>query len=167
MASELEQLYGEISQKYAPQNGWCDLPHCTECREAEIRISVAKEAARRGWTARGRPSMDDVPQELGEEIFSNGFEHGFDQGYHRGYGEAETSLVSKLRAAKGEQQQWYRRGIEEGQRLAITDAKPEGGITRKKLMEDVMMECRVIGESNPQMMPAMNALRHRLKKVKT
>ena len=36
---------------------------------------------------------------------------------------------------------------------------------RGKIMDQVLQECRVIGESNPQMNPAMNALRHRLKKI--
>ncbi len=37
--------------------------------------------------------------------------------------------------------------------------------TRTQLMEDVEAECRIISESNPGMKPAINALRHRLKKL--
>ena len=37
--------------------------------------------------------------------------------------------------------------------------------TKASLMEEVMAECRIISESNPSMKPAINALKHRLKKI--
>lgn len=37
--------------------------------------------------------------------------------------------------------------------------------SKVKLLEDVEAQCRIISESNPSMAPAINALRHRLKKL--
>lgn len=65
----------------------------------------------------------------------------------------------------------YRLGIQAGQAQgrAQKPAQPAARVTdevRQMMIDRVMDECRVIGESNPQMEAGMKAVRHRIKKIK-
>jgi len=65
----------------------------------------------------------------------------------------------------------YRLGIQAGQAQARTQnpQQPATRVTdevRQMMIDKVMDECRVIGESNPQMEAGMKAVRHRIKKIK-
>lgn len=64
----------------------------------------------------------------------------------------------------------YRLGVQAGQAQARVQ-KPQQPATkvtdelRQMMIDKVMDECRVIGESNPQMEAGMKAVRHRIKKI--
>jgi len=44
-------------------------------------------------------------------------------------------------------------------------ARAQAPASRNSILEQVEAQCRIIAESNPNMKPAINALRHRLKKI--
>lgn len=54
------------------------------------------------------------------------------------------------------------RGYESGRKSA--PASDESSI-RKKIVDQMIEECRVISESNPNMKPGVNAVKHRIKKL--
>jgi len=93
----------------------------------------------------------------------------FDQGYMLGVkaGRAEapaaaskpgaTYTYSDVEAARA-------RGYQEG-RAARSAAVPNESAIRKKLIDEMVEQCRVISESNPNMAPGVNAVRHRIKKL--
>lgn len=82
------------------------------------------------------------------------------QGQQPGQGESGFSYADLERARQ--------RGYEEGRRAAGGIPNVDKVDVRKKAIDDVMAEVRVISESNPNMTsgPFLNALKHRLKKLK-
>lgn len=161
---QLQKLYSEIEKHYMPQKGWCDVEWCTACARAELQVDAAKEAAAKGFSL-NQPAAALKPAEHAAQRQS--FEQGYDRGRTVALQEAhQWAAQSAQRAEVAAKSKWYQKGLREGRQmaqLATTTADPQAA--RGKLMESVLQECRVIGESNPQMNPAMNALRHRLKKI--
>ncbi len=160
---QLQELYWEIEQHYAPDQGWCDAPACTACDSAELQVKAAKEAARKGFLLNKPPDQKSVDPSSQRQIF----ERGYDKGRNVALQEAhQWAAQSAQRAEMAAKSTWYQKGLREGREMAqksLATADPKAA--RGKLMDQVLQECRVIGESNPQMNPAMNALRHRLKKI--
>lgn len=58
-----------------------------------------------------------------------------------------------------------RRGYEEG-RLATPPSGANEANIRTKMVDEMMEQCRVISESNPNMAPGVNAVKHLIKKMK-
>ena len=160
---QLQKLYSEIEQHYMPNQGWCDVEWCTACARAELQVEAAKEAATKGFSLNQPAALKAADQAVQRQIF----ERGYDKGRNIALQEAhQWAAQSAQRAEVAAKSKWYQKGLREGRQmaqLATTTGDPQAA--RGKLMESVLQECRVIGESNPQMNPAMNALRHRLKKI--
>lgn len=94
-----------------------------------------------------------------------GYEQGFAAGIQAGRG-----MNANANANAGGQQFTYadleqarRRGVEEGRMAA--SAQHDTSALQQKIIDKVMDECRVISESNPNMAPGVNALKHRIKKI--
>lgn len=58
-----------------------------------------------------------------------------------------------------------KRGYSAGQQTAVSSASPNESSIRKKMVDQMVEQCRVIAESNPQMAPGVNAVRHMIKKI--
>lgn len=159
---QLEALYREIEQTYMPNKGWCDIESCTACGRAELQVEAAKAAARRGFYLKTRGAKLD--QSAQRRIFDDGYERG------RGIALQEAqqwAAQSAHRAATAAKTEWYQRGIREGRaQTSIAAPATEAKAIRAKVLDDVLQECKVIGDSAPPMNPAMNALRHRIKKLR-
>lgn len=163
---QLEQLYLEIERHYAPDNGWCDAPGCTACERAEAQVEAAKDAALKGFSLNQRAQL---PAKVDEEAQRRIFERGYDRGRNIALQEAhQWAAQSAQRAEMAAKNKWYQKGLREGRDMArrtMQQPTVDPKEARRQMMDSVLQECRVIGESNPQMNPAMNALRHRLKKI--
>ena len=159
---QLETLYREIEQTYMPNKGWCDYTDCTACGKAELQVEAAKEAARRGFYLKTR----------GAQVDQNAQKRIFEDGYDRGRGIAlqeahQCAAQSAQRAARAAKTEGYQRGLRDGRASAAVVAPPvDARAIRTKLLDEVLQECKVIGDSAPPMNPAMNALRHRIKKIR-
>jgi len=160
---ELEPLFAEIERHYTPKRGWCQDELCVECASAEEKILIAKEAARNGYISR------EVEAEVDPVAIRRVFERGYDKGRQIALQEAHRwAAQSAERAEVAARNKWYQQGLREGRASAVKTAAPspvDRAAVRREQMDEVLQECRVIGESNPGMNPAMNALRHRLKKL--
>jgi len=97
------------------------------------------------------------------------------RGYDEGYAAALRSHGQQPGRSQGEGGFSYadleharQRGFEEGRRAAGGIPNVGDADVRKKAIDDVMAQVRVISESNPNMTsgPFLNALKHRLKKLK-
>lgn len=159
---QLEALYREIEQAYMPNKGWCDNTSCTACGQAELQVEAAKDAARRGFYLKAR----------GAKLDQGAQKRIFDEGYDQGRGVAlreahQWAAQSAHRAAMAAKTEWYQRGLREGRAApALAAPKADESAIRSKVLDQVLQECKVIGDSAPPMNPAMNALRHRIKKIR-
>ena len=66
--------------------------------------------------------------------------------------------------------EWYRKGLRDG-RASAPESKQTAPAKafdekafKKTFVDGALEECHIIGESNPQMKPAANAIGHRIKK---
>lgn len=161
---QLQKLYLEIEQHYMPNKGWCDAEWCTACARAELQVEAAKEAAAKGFSL-NQPTKAVQPADraVQRQIFERGYDKGRDVALQEAH---QWAAQSAQRAEVAAKSKWYQKGLREGRQMAqLARASADPKAARGKLMDQVLQECRVIGESNPQMNPAMNALRHRLKKI--
>lgn len=162
----LEDLYREIEKMHEPPKGWCDIPHCRHCELAEQKIQAAKDAAARAY------SVAEYEGQIDDGVLDDAYRQGVRDGLNKGRKEA-TAIAHRWandaahRAAQAAKNHWYQRGLQDGRASAssqVQQVKVDDAAMRKKFFEEALEDCRVIGESNPQMQPAANALRHRLKK---
>jgi hypothetical protein len=160
---KLQALLREIEDRYMPEQGWCDEDNCETCARAEEQVRAAIDAARTAYHMQNRegPGKDLATQ---RRIF--------EQGYERGHGEAlnqahSWARQSALRARMEAKNEWYRKGLRDGRKATpnppAAKAVDEKALT-KKFVDGALEECHIIGESNPQMKPAANAIGHRIKK---
>jgi hypothetical protein len=146
-------------------------------------MDAAMEGARRAYYAaskgKGRAKSTDL-----NAIYQRGYnsavqedtslamqERLLDQGFARGYTEAEKHMARHLSAAR---LRGYNEGFQSGMRSG-GQARPTTVVPtvderklRSKLVDEMLQECRVIAESNPNMAPGpfANAVRHRIKKLR-
>jgi len=71
--------------------------------------------------------------------------------------------------ARQESDGGYRRGYNDGLAAGRSQAPSRGGVdraaVRDEMRREMLEQCRVIAESNPNMAPGVNAVRHRIKKL--
>jgi len=162
---QLKELYKEIEQHYAPERGWCDDAYCTACERAEAQVEAAKDAARKGFYL-NKKKAGGANEAQERRIYESGYDKGRNVALQEAHQWAAQSAQRAEMAAKNK---WYQKGLREGHEMAKRAISAPAAVdpkqAKKQLMDQVLQECRVIGESNPQMNPAMNALRHRLKKI--
>lgn len=162
----LQDLEREIVRRYTPPKGWCDIEPCAECDAAEQKIDAALDAAERAYSVAAYESQ--------VEAGSPG--QAYNQGLSDGRKEA-TAIAHRWasdaanRAASAAKNHWYQRGLQDGRASAPRPQNIQSELSpqklnklRKEFFKEALDDCHVIGESNPQMKPAANAIRHRLKK---
>lgn len=152
-------LRDELEAAYRPPNGWCANPRCKACNEARARMRADLQASSNAVSVR-------------RNGFSEGYEQARQELEQQAYRLAETMTAEQIAHVRAQQtareaqsyQRGYAQGLAQGrQGTPATQSQPApGGLT----MDQVLNECHIIGESNPNMKPAMNALRHRIKKLK-
>lgn len=94
-------------------------------------------------------------------------QNGYDEGYRAGLqANGVEPQSSNGQFSYADLERARRQGVEEGKRIA-GGIPNTGEASRKKVLDEVMQEVRVISESNPNMSPGpfANALKHRLKKL--
>lgn len=92
---------------------------------------------------------------------------GYDEGFAAGMQAAQRASAPRgSQFTYADVENARRRGFEEGR-----SATTQGGIPRvdesamrRKIVDEMLEDCRVIAESNPNMAPGVNAVRHRIKK---
>ena len=64
----------------------------------------------------------------------------------------------------------FNEGVFVGRAQARASEKARGGgpeeFNREKLVDEMLDQCKIISESNPGMAPGVNAVRHRIKKLR-
>jgi hypothetical protein len=162
----LEDLQKEIIAEHTPLKGWCDIEHCTACIEAENRIDAAIDAADRAYAISAYEARvrNGEAHQAEQNIYNRGFRDGQDEAVQLAHRWANQAANQAAAAAK---QRWYSQGLREG-KASMPQLPPiatgNDPAARKKFFDEAMNECHIIGESNPQMKPGMNALSRMLKK---
>lgn len=93
---------------------------------------------------------------------------GFDQGFAAGMQAAQKSAAGKdSQFTYADMEKARRRGFEEGKAASKGNGIPnvDEASMRKKMVDEMLESCRVIAESNPNMAPGVNAVRHKIKKL--
>ena len=95
---------------------------------------------------------------------------GFDEGFAAGMQASQRAAAPEgSRFTYADVEAARRRGFNEGRSAAPSSGIPnvDEASIRKKMVDEMLQECRVISESNPNMAPGpfVNAVRHRVKKL--
>lgn len=183
---DLDQVYAWIERSNTPRGGW----HNATPAEAEIakqKIHFAKKAANRVYNLQNTQS--NFQRQPAESITPQQRR----QIYQEGYTAAEeeyTAKIQELRRREAALQRrppqhvmpspqelerarmdGYAQGVLAGRSLAQQEFKASGpnpqemAQVRQEMREAMLEECRVIAESNPNMAPGVNAVRHRIRKI--
>jgi len=162
----LQDLEQEIVRRYTPSKGWCEIDHCQECQAAELRIDAALDAAERAYSVAAYESQVDGGSL--DQVYNEGLQDGRREATAMAHRWASDAANRAATAAKSH---WYRRGLQDGRASAPPPKLLQAELDptrlkalRKEFFEEALDDCHVIGESNPQMKPAANAIRHRIKK---
>ncbi len=183
----LEEIFEWIEGTNAPSCSWCGHPRCFECQAAHQRIRLAKSSAERAYevgknTGRAEPQQADPRAHHQPYELETAYQSGYQEASHhyaaeRSRMQAEISRVSRELGAgrapdplmlEQARMQGYVAGVNAGRAMHQPIPQPPPAMdptaVRKKLIEEVLDDCNIIGESNPNMKPAMDALRHRVRK---
>lgn len=184
----LSDIFDWIERSNVPSCGWCNRRGCFECQAAHQRIRLAKDAAERSYQVAMHQIQGEITpatEQMLDESFQRGYQAASQQYAHdRARMEAELTRVSNMLAVRtAEPRVEYRQdpmalerarmagyaaGVQAGRAMATPAAPPPSmnpAQTRADIIKQVLQETEVIGQSNPNMEPAMNALRHRVKKL--
>lgn len=97
----------------------------------------------------------------------NGYNEGYEVGYGTGFENGQLAIPKNSFSYK-DLEQARQRGFDEGYAAGRTkmagDPEPTG--TRNAVIDEVLQECKVIADSNPNMAPGVNAVRHRVRKLR-
>jgi len=179
-----------IERQNAPMHGW-EQSSPIEQLLAKEKISAAKKVLRKIQ----KNNLNDS-QEIYELGYKNGFAEGrsqqlLDNHNHMQMLRNQINILQQQNYQQQRQQIFlnnnyngnrfsyeeverikesqYRNGYNQGMMVGKTEAMKElkaRDRSGENIMNKVYDECRVISESNPNMEPAINALKHRLKKIK-
>jgi len=92
----------------------------------------------------------------------------FDRGYSAGMRAAPSQPQEKDTKSNytfSDRQAARERGRAEGRREVAKSQGADEASIRKKMIDEMVEQCRVISESNPNMASGVNAVRHRIKKL--
>lgn len=190
---DLGEVYAWIEESNKPRGGW-DYADPIEVEIAREKIRIAKKVAQRVYNLQNtasnfqrRPDGEISPAER-RKIFQDGY-RAANQDVVRQRAELnamQRRLEAEARRLREEPRQMqmataaqlenarmqgYAQGVVAGRALARQEyQKPQVGAAeveaiRKKMQDDMLEQCRVISESNPNMAPGVNAVRHRIKKL--
>lgn len=171
--SRFDEIEKSIWEQQAP-TGFCEDEYCSKCIETRQRIEDMVECARHAYQAAIRHK--GIPEDIREQIFHEAYQDAMHQmeqkhqhqlalAHQQAYVQAQTALQHDLMRAKNAA---FQRGFQAGRLSA-----PQPTITpvnmaavRQQMIDEMLNECKVIGESNPNMKPGVNAVRHRIKKLR-
>ena len=183
---DLDEVYAWIERINTPPGGWRSATP-VEAEIAKEKIYVAKKAANRVYNLQNthanfqRAPGGITPQQR-QQIYREGY-----NAAEAAYQERVQELQRREAALQRRPQQHmmataqqlerarmdgYAQGIVAGralarqEQLAANQPRPEDiARIRQEMREAMLEECRVISESNPNMAPGVNAVRHRIRKL--
>lgn len=95
----------------------------------------------------------------------NGFKEGYEVGYGEGFQKGKLAIPKNQFNYK-DLELARQRGFDDGYAAGRAKVAGEGdSATRNTVLGEVLHECDVISQSNPNMAPGVNAVRHRVKKL--
>ncbi len=90
---------------------------------------------------------------------------GFDEGFNAGMQAAQRAEAPKAaQFTYTDVESARRRGYAEGKAASTGIPNVDEVSVRRKMLDGMLQDCRVIAESNPSMAPGVNAVRHLIKK---
>ena len=90
---------------------------------------------------------------------------GFDEGFNAGMQAAQRAEAPKAaQFTYADVEGARRRGYDEGRAASAGIPNVDESSVRRKMLDGMLEDCRVIAESNPGMAPGVNAVRHMIKK---
>lgn len=124
------------------------------------RSKIFSEAEQNAMkAARKRPFMALAHQ--------NGYNEGYEIGYQNGFQNGKIAVPRNSFSYKdleGARQRGYEEGFSAGRTRMAGDPEPTG--MRNTVIDEVLNECKIIADSNPNMAPGVNAVRHRVRKLR-
>lgn len=169
----LNDVLEYIEKRYTPPGGFQKVPHHEDAKKC---LAAARDAAMRGYeVAMQQSAMGNYDPDVYNQVYDRGVQFGVQQGRalaQKQFAEERQKLLAQAhQKAIASQAQLekarffgYQQGLRAG--MAMNQPPPQpSAVGQKEFMEKVFEQCRVVGESNPNMEPAMAALKHRLKKI--
>ncbi len=166
---EVEQA---IWKQEAP-NGLCEDPYCRECPKIARRVARLIEAAKHGYYAAAY--QKEFPSDMRDNLYEDAYQEASNEIEERYRQELEVARAQAAQQAhanalahtRGQVQSAYQRGFSAGRLMAQPPppAAPDPTAFRQQIIDEMLNECNVIAESNPNMKPGVNAVRHRIKKL--
>lgn len=96
----------------------------------------------------------------------NGYNEGYEVGYTNGFQKGQLT-TSQNRFSYQDLVQARQQGYDDGYRAgSAVSGSNTPGVTRNAVLDEVLQECEVISQSNPNMAPGVNAVRHLVKKLR-
>lgn len=129
-------------------------------RSAKERDQFAADIERRALEkARQKPFMVLAHQ--------NGYNEGYEVGHREGFQKGQLA-VPKNHFSYQDLERARQRGFDDGYQAgcAKTVNVDNSKAARNQALDEVLQECEVIAQSNPNMAPGVNAVRHRVKKLR-
>ena len=125
----------------------------------EARQRAFREAARGPYLAAAR-----------QKGYHEGYDVGFREGEHAGLVKAaDIDQFFTYSDVEGARRDGFQEGVFVGRAQAKASEKARRGepeqFDRKKLIDEMLDQCHIIAESNPNMAPGVKAVRHRIKKL--
>lgn len=161
-----------IWEQEAP-DGFCEDLYCQDCAVKRDRIHAMIDAAKRAYNLaiNSRGITEEQKQQIYQQAFEDALMQMSDEHNHQvaivrqqAFIQAQTQMQQSMRRV---QEQSYQRGYNAGMAAAgSVKQAPVTDFDRQKLIDEMLNECKVIAESNPNMKAGVNAVRHRIKKLK-
>jgi len=190
---DLTEIFDWIEKANRPRGGW-EYADSIETEIAREKIRVAKKVAERVYNLQNttnnfqRRQDGEISSREKRRIFQEGFDAANQQvaSRHAELDAMQQRLREEARRLREEPKQMqmatarqleharmqgYAQGVVAGRALARQEqTQPQVGpaeiaAIRKKMQDDMLEQCRVISESNPNMAPGVNAVRHRIRKL--
>ena len=128
-----------------------------------IGLQMAAQRSQQSSVTRERADLARINREPFMAMARhNGFEAGFAAGM-RAAQKAESPKAAQFTYSDVEDAR--RRGFQEG-KSSVSASSGDAKTIRSKMRDEMLEQCHVVAESNPNMAPGVNAVRHRIKKLR-
>lgn len=97
----------------------------------------------------------------------NGYNEGYEVGFEKGYQKGQL-VAPKHHFSYKDLEQARQRGFDDGYRAGRSSAPnvSQDASARNGVIDEVLQNCEVIAQSNPNMAPGVNAVRHMVRKLR-
>lgn len=97
----------------------------------------------------------------------NGYNEGYEVGYEKGFQKGQLT-TPKNHFSYRDLEQARQRGFDDGYQAGCAKTSNIGNASsaHNAALDKVLQECEVIAQSNPNMAPGVNAVRHRVRKLR-